>query len=140
MPSFRNRSARPNTTQVGAAGVRESLVLLKNDKHVLPLSKSATRIHVAGKSANNIGNQCGGWTISWQGRTGDVTTGGTTILKAIQQAVSRNTKVAFSEDGTGASGASVGVVVAGERHTPRCSAIGGMTCTWRPGYSRDSQI
>ena len=49
--------------------VRESLVLLKNDGKVLPLSKKAARIHVAGKSADDIGNQCGGWTIDWQGKT-----------------------------------------------------------------------
>jgi len=112
----------PEHRKVARQAVRESLVLLKNDKHVLPLSKSAARIQVAGKSANNIGNQCGGWTIYWQGRTGDVTTGGTTILKAIQQAASKNTKVMFSEDGTGAAGASVGVIVVGE--TPYAEMFG----------------
>src|SRR5205807_619151 len=55
--------------------VRQSLVLLKNENHALPISKSAPRIHVAGKSADNIGNQCGGWTITWQGRSGDVIKG-----------------------------------------------------------------
>ena len=48
--------------------MRESLVLLKNDNHMLPLSKKSARIHVAGKSADDIGNQCGGWTIDWQGK------------------------------------------------------------------------
>ena len=38
----------------------------------------------AGKNADDIGNQCGGWTIDWQGKSGDVTTGGTTILTAIR--------------------------------------------------------
>ncbi|HEY6327710.1 MAG TPA: glycoside hydrolase family 3 N-terminal domain-containing protein [Blastocatellia bacterium] len=94
--------------------VRESLVLLKNDHNVLPLSKTAARIHVAGKSADDIGNQCGGWTIFWQGKSGDVTVGGTTILKAIRDTVSSRTKVTFSKDGTGAAGADFGVVVVGE--------------------------
>jgi len=71
-------------------------VLLKNDKKTLPLSKQAARIHVAGKSADDIGNQCGGWTIDWQGKSGNVTTGGTTILAAIKKIVSPNTKVTFS--------------------------------------------
>jgi beta-glucosidase len=94
--------------------VRQSLVLLKNEKRTLPLSKRLARIHVAGKNAANIGNQCGGWTIDWQGKTGDVTTGGTTILSAIKQAVARATQVTFSMDGSGASGADVGIVVVGE--------------------------
>ena len=72
------------------------------------------RIHVAGKNADNIGNQCGGWTIDWQGRSGEVTTGGTTILGAIKQAVARATQVTFSIDGSGASGADLGIVVVGE--------------------------
>jgi beta-glucosidase len=94
--------------------VRQSLVLLKNEKKTLPLSKRLTRIHVGGKSADDIGNQCGGWTIDWQGKSGDVIVGGTTILCAIQKTVSAETKVTFSKDGTGASGADVGIVVIGE--------------------------
>jgi beta-glucosidase len=70
---------------------------------------------VAGKSADDIGNQCGGWTIDWQGKTGNVTTGGTTILKAIRETVAKSTEVSFSKDGSGAAGASIGVVVIGEK-------------------------
>ncbi len=105
----------PEHRAVAPEAVRKSLVLLKNDKKTLPLSKQAARIHVAGKSADNIGNQCGGWTIQWQGQTGAVTTGGTTILAAIKAAVSPKTQVTFSLDGTGAQGATLGVVVIGER-------------------------
>ena len=104
----------PEHKQVARQCVRESLVLLKNENKALPLKKTAARIHVAGKNADNIGNQCGGWTIDWQGKTGDVTPGGTTIFKAIQNAVSKSTKVTFSKDGSGAEGADIGVVVVGE--------------------------
>jgi beta-glucosidase len=100
--------------KVARQAVRESLVLLKNTNRALPLKKSAVRIHVAGKNANDIGNQCGGWTIRWQGMSGGVTTGGTTILEAIKRAAPR-ANVTFSADGAGASGAAVGVVVIGER-------------------------
>ncbi len=93
--------------------VRQSLVLLKNSRKTLPLAKQIGRIHVAGKSADNLGNQCGGWTIDWQGRSGNVTTG-TTILAAMRSAVSKSTRVAFSRDGSGAAGADAGVVVVGE--------------------------
>ncbi len=105
--------------------VRASLVLLKNEPRVLPLSKTAAHIHVAGRNADNLGNQCGGWTIDWQGKTGDVTPGGTTILKAIQAAVSSGTKVTTSVDGGGAAGADVGVVVVGE--TPYAEGVGDRT-------------
>ena len=102
--------------------VRGSLVLLKNERKTLPIAKYVGRIHVAGKSADDIGNQCGGWTISWQGNSGNVTTGGTTILKAIQESVSPQTKVTFAKDGSGASGADIGIVVIGE--TPYAEMIG----------------
>ena len=101
--------------QVAREAVRQSLVLLKNRNQVLPLKKTAARIHVGGKSADDLGNQCGGWTIDWQGKSGDVTPGGTTVLAAIRQAAGKGTQVTFSKDGTGATGATVGVVVIGER-------------------------
>ncbi|HUK91709.1 MAG TPA: glycoside hydrolase family 3 C-terminal domain-containing protein, partial [Blastocatellia bacterium] len=104
----------PQHRDVARQCVRESLVLLKNEHAALPISKSIARIHVAGKSADNIGNQCGGWTISWQGESGAVTTGGTTILKAIQNTASPNTRVTYSKDGDGAAGADIGIVVVGE--------------------------
>src|ERR1043165_4401356 len=112
----------PSHREVARECVRASLVLLKNENRVLPVSKGLSRIHVAGKSADDIGNQCGGWTISWQGKSGDNTTGGTTILKAIQETVSPQTTVTFSKDGTDASGADLGIVVIGE--TPYAEMIG----------------
>jgi beta-glucosidase len=112
--SLQKSFGSPEHRAVARQAVRESLVLLKNDRKTLPLAKSAARIHVAGKSADNIGNQCGGWTIDWQGKTGAVTTGGTTILTAIRNTAVKGTNVTFSADGSGAVGATVGVVVIGE--------------------------
>lgn len=100
--------------EIAREAVRQSLVLLKNDKNVLPLSKSLKRIHVAGKAADDIGIQCGGWTISWQGNTGNVISGGTTILQAIKNTVSKKTEITISTDGKGAEGADVCLVVVGE--------------------------
>ncbi len=93
--------------------VRESMVLLQNQNNLLPLRKDLNHVHVAGKNANDLGYQCGGWTISWQGGSGN-TTIGTTIYQAITQTVSQATQVTFSQDGTGAAGADVGIVVVGE--------------------------
>ena len=112
----------PEHRAVAREAVRKSMVLLKNDRQVLPVSKDVVRIHVAGKSADDIGNQCGGWTVFWQGRSGNVTPGGTTILQAIRAAVSKTSQVTYSPDGSGAEGASLGVVVIGER--PYAEGVG----------------
>jgi beta-glucosidase len=103
----------PEHRALARQAVRESLVLLKNDKRTLPLKKAAPRIHVAGKVADDLGSQMGGWSITWQGKTGATSTG-TTILAAIKEAVGKTTKVTFSADGKGAAGAAAAVVVVGE--------------------------
>jgi beta-glucosidase len=108
---------------VARRAVRESLVLLKNDRGILPLPKTAGRIHVAGKNANDLGNQCGGWTITWQGGSGPITTG-TTILDAIR-ATAAGTTLSYSLDGSGAAGATAAVVVIGER--PYAEGLGDRT-------------
>ena len=95
--------------------VQQSLVLLKNKNYSLPLAKSIKHLHVAGKAADDLGTQCGGWTIDWQGKPGQVTHGGTTILSAIKNAVSKETNVTFSADGKGADGADAVIVVVGEQ-------------------------
>jgi beta-glucosidase len=102
--------------------VAKSLVLLKNENQALPILKDTPLILVAGIGADNIGMQCGGWTIDWQGKLGKITPG-TTILEGIQQAVGAETKVEFDRVGvfkdlTNADGsplrAAVGIAVVGE--------------------------
>jgi beta-glucosidase len=80
--------------------VRQSQVLLKNAGGVLPLAKTGGKIFVAGKSADNIGNQSGGWTLSWQGAGGN-TVPGTSILAGIRGAVGSGATVTYHRDGTG---------------------------------------
>jgi beta-glucosidase len=111
--------------KVGRECVRESLVVLKNENGTLPISKRLKHIHVAGSGADDIGNQCGGWTISWQGKSGPGVDGGTTILKAIQNAVSNETKVTFSRDGSNANGADIAIAVISE--TPYAEMMGDRT-------------
>src|ERR1035437_1642588 len=94
--------------------VRESLVLLKNEKHTLPLSKKIKRLAVVGGAADDLGTQCGGWTIDWQGGRGNVTPGGTTFLAAIRQAVSPETQVTFSPDASDLKNADAIIAVVGE--------------------------
>ncbi len=93
--------------------VAKSLVLLKNDDGVLPLSKETLLINVAGVGADDIGMQSGGWTIEWQGKMGDITPG-TTILEAIQATVSENTTVAYDPYGRFDETGDVCVAVIGE--------------------------
>lgn len=100
--------------QVARECVRKSLVLLKNEGHALPLSRSMKRLHVAGRAADDLGMQCGGWTIDWQGKRGAVTRGGTTILAAVKAAVAPVTEVTYSADGSNADGADAILVVVGE--------------------------
>lgn len=97
---------------VAREAVRKSLVLLKNDavaggKRALPLSKSAS-INLVGSHANDLGNQCGGWSITWQGKSGKITTG-TTILDAFKKA-----NPAVTQSNSASSTADVNVVVVGE--------------------------
>jgi len=96
---------------VAREAVRKSLVLLKNDNTVLPIAKSAD-VFVAGRNADSLKRQCGGWTIYWQGMTSDNQTSGTTILEGIES-VSTG-PVSFNVDGYGAAGHDVAIVVVGE--------------------------
>ncbi|XP_042044755.1 beta-glucosidase BoGH3B-like isoform X1 [Salvia splendens] len=84
--------------ELAREAVRKSLVLLKNGKDgkkpLLPLDKKAKRILVAGTHADNLGYQCGGWTITWEGTTGRITEG-TTILDAIKEAVEDEAEVIY---------------------------------------------
>jgi beta-glucosidase len=80
--------------------VRKSQVLLKNDDKTLPLAKRGGKIFVAGKSADDVGIQSGGWTMSSQGTSGPVTQG-TTILQGIRDAVGTGATITYNRDGTG---------------------------------------
>ena len=102
-------------------------MLLKNDGDVLPLAADA-KVYVAGRNADNIGNQAGGWTIAWQGASGDIIPG-TTILEGIREVAPQAT-VTYSADASApTAGEDVGVVVVGE--TPYAEGygdVGGPEC------------
>lgn len=97
--------------EVGRRAVRASLVVLKNEG-VLPLARQA-RILVAGHRADDLGIQCGGWTVSWQGRKGARTVG-TTILQGLLEVAGSGHKIVHSPEGQGAADADVIVAVVGE--------------------------
>ncbi|KAI4308345.1 hypothetical protein L6164_031428 [Bauhinia variegata] len=100
--SLVNQLGSKEHRELAREAVRKSLVLLKNGKSaqkpLLPLPKKAGKILVAGSHADNLGYQCGGWTITWQGLGGNNLTEGTTILDAIKQTVDTETKVVYNEN------------------------------------------
>ncbi|KAH0996610.1 hypothetical protein GBA52_020474 [Prunus armeniaca] len=100
--SLVNELGKKEHRELAREAVRKSLVLLKNGKSVdkpsLPLPKKAGKILVAGGHADNLGNQCGGWTITWQGLGGNDLTVGTTILNAVKSAVDPTTQVVYNQD------------------------------------------
>ncbi len=109
----------PAHRAVARKAAAASQVLLKNSGRALPL-RSSQRIYVAGVNANDLGNQAGGWTVTWQGQSGNTSFPGTTILQGIRQNASR---VTYSADASApTAGNDVGVVVIGE--TPYAEGIG----------------
>ncbi|MYU04195.1 glycosyl hydrolase [Streptomyces sp. SID8366] len=108
----------PAHRAVARRAAAESQVLLKNDGGLLPLKKSE-KVYVAGSNADDIGNQAGGWTLTWQGASGS-TVPGTTILQGMRQA---GGDVTYSKDASApTAGYDVGVVVVGE--TPYAEGVG----------------
>lgn len=117
---------------------RRSLVLLKNNNALLPLKRNQ-KILVAGRAADDIGRQAGGWTISWQG-TGNTRAdfpGATSILDGIRQTVTGSGgQVEFDADGRYSSKPEVAIVVFGEE--PYAEYHGDIdTLKYQPGNKRD---
>jgi beta-glucosidase len=116
--------------KVARQAVAESQVLLKNRQHTLPLSDTKSQpVYVAGSSADRIGKQAGGWTITWQGDPNQVIPGDT-ILDGIVGA--SKAPVTFSETADAPVPANAaGVVVVGE--TPYAEGPGDYNgALWAP--------
>ncbi|HEY4393743.1 MAG TPA: glycoside hydrolase family 3 protein, partial [Polyangia bacterium] len=105
------RIGSPEHRAVARQAVQQSLVVLKNDKNVLPLAGNA-RVHLCGFRADDMGVQCGGWSVGWRGRRGPVTPG-TTIRQGFAEVLGAG-RVTFSKDASGAAAADVVVAVVGE--------------------------
>ena len=107
--------------KVARRAVAESQVLLKNRQGTLPLSPGKKQpVYVAGSNADNIGNQAGGWTLTWQGGSTNVIPG-QTVLDAVR--ATSASRVQFSETASDPVPANAaGVVVVGE--TPYAEGFG----------------
>jgi beta-glucosidase len=124
------RVGSPDHRALAREAVRQSLVLLKNDKQTLPIAKDTPLIFVAGQAAEDIGLQAGGWTITWQGKEGKIMPG-TTILQGIKEVAGPKAQVVYDrfaqfDDVKGTQGsavkADVGIVVVAEK--PYAEGVG----------------
>jgi len=99
--------------EVAREAVRRSLVVLRNDGQALPL-REGSRVLVAGPGANDLGMQCGGWSIEHQGFSGNSATKGTTILQGLKE---QSLLLVYDPNGASAKvrDGDVAVVVCGEK-------------------------
>ncbi|KAH6793698.1 Glycosyl hydrolase family protein [Perilla frutescens var. hirtella] len=133
--------------ELAREAVRKSLVLLKNgkdgDKPLIPLPTRSERILVAGSHADDIGNQCGGWTIEWEGKSGNITVG-TTILTAVRNSVDPETEVVYNENPdkefVRGNNFSYAIVVVGELPYVETSGDSKTLTIAEPGYTTITNV
>jgi len=106
---------------IARTAVAESAVLVKTSPNTLPIAASGKTVLLAGQGADDIGIQSGGWTITWQGSVGDVTSG-TTLQGALKARLGDN--LTYDRNGAfpAATRADIGVVVVAER--PYAEGVG----------------
>jgi beta-glucosidase len=128
LPAIGSRAHRA----VARKAVAKSQVLLENARHTLPI-RTQGRIYVAGSNADNIGNQAGGWTLTWQGgSTNNIP--GTTILDGIRKAAGRASVTYSQRASAPIQKGSVGIVVVGETpYTEGFGDVGGPRWSSDPG-------
>jgi beta-glucosidase len=120
-PAWQATVRSPEHLELAREAVRKSLVLLKNESGTLPLAKDTASIFVAGRGAENLGMQAGGWTLEWQGKDG-ANMAGTSLLAGIKAAVSPTTQVTLQRGGNFEGQAEIGIVVVGE--APYAEGVG----------------
>jgi beta-glucosidase len=92
--------------------VQASCVVLKNDKTILPLAATGKKIVVTGSHCDDPGLQCGGWSVTWMGRSGPVP-GATSILAGIRSAASGDS-IIWAPDTMVVTNVDAAVIVVGE--------------------------
>ncbi|CAI5742606.1 unnamed protein product [Peronospora destructor] len=122
---------------------RESIVLLKNEGDVLPLPKTAS-VFLTGHSSDNVGYQCGGWTLTWQGYSGNAMfPHGVSVRKGMENLVGNDSFTYYNGLRVNGSIADVdlakAVKLAGQ-HKYTIAAIGEPNYTEKPGDIDDPAL
>ncbi len=120
---FAGKVAALQSKALARQAVRQSLVLLKNERHALPLRRGG-RWLVVGALADSLPAQVGGWSLTWQGN--DTTNAdfpqGTTVLGALRSAGAR--EVVYSADGLSGVQGTFDAVIAVIGETPYAETAG----------------
>ncbi|KAG7399859.1 hypothetical protein PHYBOEH_007720 [Phytophthora boehmeriae] len=115
---------------------RESIVLLKNNESTLPLPKDAS-VFLTGHSADNVGHQCGGWTVAWQGYSGnEMFPNGITVRQGLETLVGNNSFTYFNglyDNGTYSEADLATAVQHASQHEYTIAVIGEKQYTEKPG-------
>jgi beta-glucosidase len=106
---------------IARTAVAESAVLLKTSPNVLPIATSGKKVLLAGQGADDIGIQSGGWTITWQGSAGPITSG-TTLQGALKAKLGDSLTYDRNAAFPAGTKADVGIVVVAER--PYAEGVG----------------
>ncbi|GMF62021.1 unnamed protein product [Phytophthora fragariaefolia] len=122
---------------------RESIVLLKNEDGVLPLPKDAS-VFLTGHSADNVGYQCGGWTLIWQGHSGNAMfPHGVSVRKGLENVVGNDSFTyyngLFANGSISDANLAKAVELAGQ-HEYTIAAIGESQYTEKPGDIDDPAL
>jgi len=125
-----NREAHATVAQ---EAVRKSFTLLKNTKSLLPLKQNA-KILVVGPKADDVGALCGGWTLTWQGSTGEITEGETVVEGLVRVFGEKN--VRFSPDADAVPGFKPDVVVMVVGEMPYAEMKGDSSTLELDGYDQ----
>ncbi|HHC6614789.1 glycoside hydrolase family 3 protein [Vibrio alginolyticus] len=152
MPSERSLAGNqdilsaPEHVAIARKAVSESLVLLKNDSHALPLKKEGQKYLVVGSAANDITKQTGGWSLSWQGDGNTVDKdfpNAQTMLMAMQEVVGEENIITDTASTTPEE--AIAVVVIGE--DPYAEMFGDISksqtlefASIKPSYKKDSEL
>jgi len=96
-PALLDRVGCAEHRTLAREAARRSLVLLRDDG-ALPIREPGL-IFIAGEAADDVGLQCGGWTIKWQGVFGRTATDGETILEGLKRTAHPGSRLEFDRHG-----------------------------------------
>ncbi len=117
-------AAAAHPRELARQAVRESLVLLKNERATLPLARSG-RVLVVGRAADSVADQAGGWSLTWQGTDNSNADypDADTVLAGVREAVGAD-NVTYSVDAKDVDVKAFKAVVAVIGETPYAEGAG----------------